>query len=146
MSDQITDRRAKLEKIRALGVDPYGARFTDITANADIRAAAEKLPLEAGQIRAEADAHFRAAGRLVLYRDIGSLIFMTVRDRTGELQFGLSKKMLVQGTEARRHEGTEARSHQNQEQRRCDRKQLGVASPRRRARPSSPNLKRCARP
>lgn len=107
MSDQITDRRAKLEKIRALGVDPYGARFVDITPNAVIRAAAEKLPLEAGQIRAEADAHFRAAGRVVLYRDIGSLIFMTVRDRTGELQFGLSKKMLLEATQPRSHEATQ---------------------------------------
>jgi lysyl-tRNA synthetase, class II len=94
MSDQISDRRAKLEKIRALGVDPYGGRYTDVTANAEIRAAAEKLPLEHGQICEAAEAHFRAAGRVVLYRDIGSLIFLTVRDRGGDLQFGLSKKMI----------------------------------------------------
>jgi hypothetical protein len=34
MSDQITDRKAKLDKIRALGVDPYGGRFTGVTPNA----------------------------------------------------------------------------------------------------------------
>jgi len=96
MSDQITDRKAKLEKIKALGVDPYGGRFTDITANAAIRAAADALNIEAGQICEQPQARFRAAGRVVLFRDIGSLIFMTIRDRTGELQFGLSKKM-VQG-------------------------------------------------
>ncbi len=89
MSDQITDRRTKLEKIRALGVDPYGGRFTDVAKNADIRARAEELKIAPGQILDSADAHFRAAGRVVLYRDIGSLIFMTVRDWTGNLQFGL---------------------------------------------------------
>jgi lysyl-tRNA synthetase class 2 len=106
MSDQITDRKAKLDKIRALGVDPYGTRFPNVTSHADIRAAAEGLRIEAGQISAEPAACCRAAGRIVLYRDIGSLIFMTVRDRSGELQFGLSKKMLLEATEGRRDEGT----------------------------------------
>ena len=95
MSDQITDRKAKLEKLRALGIAPYGGRFPEVTAHADIRAAAETLHIEAGQICEEAAARFRAAGRVVLARDIGSLIFLTVRDRTGDLQFGLSKKMLA---------------------------------------------------
>jgi lysyl-tRNA synthetase class 2 len=106
MSDQISDRRTKLERIRALGVDPYGGRFTDVTAHADIRAAAERLDTQPGQVCEGGDARFRAAGRVMLYRDIGSLIFMTVRDRTGDLQYGVSKKMLLEGTEARRHEGT----------------------------------------
>ena len=112
MSDQIADRKIKLEKIRALGVDPYGGRFPDVTRNADIREISEKLDIDAGQILEADKASFRAAGRVVLYRDIGSLIFMTVRDWSGEIQFGLSKKMveglaLEEGTEARRHEGTE---------------------------------------
>ena len=95
MSDQITDRKAKLTKIRALGVDPYGARFTGVTPNAEIRAAGERLDIQPGQILDTPQATFRAAGRVVLYRDIGSLIFMTVRDRGGELQVGLSKKMVA---------------------------------------------------
>jgi lysyl-tRNA synthetase class 2 len=94
MSDQIADRRAKLEKIRALGVDPYGTRLTDVAQHADIRVAAQRLNIEAGQVCAGEDASFRAAGRVVLYRGIGSLIFLTVRDRTGDLQYGLSKKMV----------------------------------------------------
>ncbi len=99
MSDQITDRRAKLDLLRALGVDPYGSRFAGRVLNAHIRAAAEKLDLPPGQVRDAANARFRAAGRIVLYRDIGSLIFMTVRDWTGDLQYGLSKKMLLEGIE-----------------------------------------------
>ena len=36
----------------------------------------------------------RCAGRIVLLRDIGKLIFITLRDRSGTIQIGLSKKML----------------------------------------------------
>jgi lysyl-tRNA synthetase class 2 len=97
MSDQIADRHTKLEKIRSLGVDPYGGRFPGATPHAAIRAAGEKLGLAPGQITAGEEGRFRAAGRVVLYRDIGSLIFLTVRDWTGDLQFGLSKKMLLEG-------------------------------------------------
>ena len=107
MSDQISDRRAKLEKLRALGVEPFGGRFPGVTPNAEIRAAAEKLNLQAGQTCEDEAGRFRAAGRVVLYRDIGSLIFLTVRDWTGELQFGLSKKMLVEGAEGSRVRGSE---------------------------------------
>ena len=123
MSDQIEDRKAKLEKIRALGVDPYGARFSDVTTHADIRAAAQKMNIETGQICEGDEARCRAAGRVVLHRDIGSLIFMTVRDRTGDLQFGLSKKMVAGsagvspatagGTAVPdSHEATKPRSHE----------------------------------
>jgi len=142
MSDQIRDRRAKLEKIRALGVDPYGWRFPGVDRIADIRAAGERLSIAPGQIleplpgereaqgpaarvrkasaerEGEAPAHpssdrprytFRAAGRVMLYRDIGSLIFLTIRDWSGDLQLGLSKKM-VQGIAAS-EPGAEARGH-----------------------------------
>jgi lysyl-tRNA synthetase class 2 len=78
-----------------------------VTSSAAIRAAAEKLDIQAGQILEGLDATFRAAGRIVLYRDIGRLIFLTVRDQSGELQFGLSKKMLVEGAEGSRGAGAE---------------------------------------
>jgi len=113
MSDQISDRKTKLEKIRALGVDPYGARFTGVTPNAELQATAGRLTIETGQIREGEDAAFRAAGRVVLHRDIGSLIFMTVRDWTGEIQYGLSKKMILQATKQPGSEATEARKHED---------------------------------
>lgn len=97
MSDQqFLDRQAKLEKIRALGVDPYGGRFSGVTPSAAIRAAGERLNIETAQILEPSvpDAAHRAAGRVVLYRDIGSLIFLTIRDRSGDLQVGLSKKTI----------------------------------------------------
>lgn len=99
MSDPIADRRTKLEKLRALGVDPFGGRFPDVTPNAEIRAASEQLAIDAGQILDSDDARYCAAGRVMLQRDIGSLIFLTIRDRTGDLQIGLSKKMIADATE-----------------------------------------------
>ncbi|MBK8913944.1 MAG: lysine--tRNA ligase [Phycisphaerales bacterium] len=108
MSDQqIQDRRSKLEKLRSLGVDPFGARFTGVLSNADIRAAGEALNPAAGVVLERdakapngASAVCRAAGRVVLQRDIGSLIFLTIRDRSGDLQVGLSKKTFERGSDA----------------------------------------------
>ncbi len=96
MSDQIQDRRAKLEKIRALGVDPFGGRFADTTAHEQIIAAAEQHDIAAGQILEDGPT-FAAAGRVVLHRVFGNLIFLTVRDRTTTLQYALSKKMVTTG-------------------------------------------------
>ncbi|MFN0135115.1 MAG: lysine--tRNA ligase [Phycisphaerae bacterium] len=106
MSDQIQDRQIKLEKVRALGVDGYGSRFTNITKNAEIRAKAEAMNLASGTTSDQPEGRFRAAGRVHLFRDTGKLIFMTVRDWTGDLQWAVSKKAIEEGTEARRHVGT----------------------------------------
>lgn len=97
MSDQRQDRIAKREKIRELGIDPYGSRFTDVTKNAAIRDAGENANIEIGDILDTKESRFRAAGRVVLHRDIGKLIFATVRDWTGDLQLGISKKMCTDG-------------------------------------------------
>lgn len=107
MSDQIDDRKSKLTKVRELGADPYGSRFTGVSGNAPIRAFGEQANIQPGQIAESVDATFRAAGRVHLLRDTGKLIFITVRDWTGDLQWALSKKGIEEGTEARRHEGTE---------------------------------------
>ncbi len=100
MSDLIHDRVHKLEKIRALGIDPYGGRFAGVAQNSVIRTFAERTAIEPGQILAGDPARFRAAGRVQLLRDTGRLIFMTVRDWTGELQWALSKKAIEEFTPA----------------------------------------------
>jgi lysyl-tRNA synthetase class 2 len=78
-------RREKLERIKQLGVDPYGGRFDDVESAKSVRARFdEKTP---GQ-------RATCAGRIVLLRDIGKLIFITLRDSSGTIQLGLSKKLL----------------------------------------------------
>ncbi|HUU84269.1 MAG TPA: lysine--tRNA ligase [Phycisphaerae bacterium] len=90
------ERIKKLEKLRELGVDPYGGRYEAVEPIGEVRARGESLGIEAGQIldAGVQDHRARLAGRIVLQRVMGNLVFLTVRDGTGDIQFGLSKKSL----------------------------------------------------
>jgi lysyl-tRNA synthetase class 2 len=92
MSDDLIEvRRQKLQQLRELGVDPYGTRRDRILPNRMLRDKVERLKIQAGQITEDRN---RAAGRIVLLRDMGKLIFVTLRDGTGDFQLGLSKSIL----------------------------------------------------
>jgi lysyl-tRNA synthetase, class II len=86
------EREGKVERLRELGVDPYGGRFADVDSALTVRSRGESLSIESGAM-AEGE-RARVAGRIVLQRVMGNLVFLTVRDATGDLQFGLSKKKL----------------------------------------------------
>jgi len=78
-------RQEKLECIKELAVDPYGGRYDGTENAADIK----------GRYKDGDDTQrAKCAGRIVLLRDIGKLIFITLRDWSGTLQIGLSKKLL----------------------------------------------------
>ncbi|MDD4891653.1 MAG: lysine--tRNA ligase [Phycisphaerae bacterium] len=89
------DRLDKLAKIRELGVDPYGQKFEGQGAAVAVRAKFEaidpKLPV--GEKTTDS---VRVAGRIMLYRDIGKLIFMTHHDASGKIQVALSKRELAE--------------------------------------------------
>ncbi len=92
MSDNLIEtRRQKLQQLRDLGIDPYGGRMDRILPNRMLREKVERLKIEAGQT---SEVKNRVAGRIVLLRNIGKLIFITLRDSTGDFQLGLSKSML----------------------------------------------------
>jgi lysyl-tRNA synthetase class 2 len=78
-------RLSKLSQIRELGIDPYGGRYDEVESAKDIH---DKYKEDDQTLQA------KAAGRIVLLRDIGKLIFITLRDRSGTIQIGLSKKLL----------------------------------------------------
>ena len=78
-------RREKLSHIKELGVDPYGGKYDGAELAEDI-----KRRFKDGDETGQA----RCAGRIVLLRDIGKLIFITLRDWSGTIQVGLSKKLL----------------------------------------------------
>jgi lysyl-tRNA synthetase class 2 len=78
-------RREKLSQIKQLGLDPYGGRHEDVEPAASAK---ERYVPDDESLRA------RCAGRIVLLRDIGKLIFITLRDRSGTIQVGLSKNRL----------------------------------------------------
>ena len=82
------ERRQKLQKLRDLGVDPYGRRTEGITPLGAIKA--QHKP-DMGQ---DGGPVFKAAGRVILRRDMGKLTFMTLRDETGDLQVALDKRRL----------------------------------------------------
>jgi len=82
-------RSAKLEALRDAGVNPYPYRFDRTTTLAELRAGHGEL--EAGT---ETDVEVAVAGRLVLIREQGKLIFATMRDRDGEVQLFVSKAVV----------------------------------------------------
>jgi len=91
MSDpqQVQDRKTKREQLRELGIDPYGARFENMQPVHEVRRIGEELQLEAGQHSEENKV--RTAGRIMLHRPCGKLIFMSIRDGSGDIQIGVSK-------------------------------------------------------
>ena len=78
-------RQEKLSRIRELGIEPYGGRY-------DGAEPAEDIKRRFADNREGQQA--KCAGRIVLLRDIGKLIFMTLRDWSGTMQIGLSKKLM----------------------------------------------------
>ena len=85
MSEYEQIRLGKAAQARELGVDPYGGCYVGAEPLATVAARYDETNEE--QV-------VRGAGRIVLHRDIGKLIFMTLRDWSGMLQVGLSKKLL----------------------------------------------------
>jgi lysyl-tRNA synthetase class 2 len=82
------ERREKLAKIRELGVDPFGVRTEGLRPLAQIKADFKpEMGHDGGPV-------MKAAGRIMLKRDMGKLTFLTLRDETGDLQIGLDKKRL----------------------------------------------------
>ena len=75
------DRRAKLARLRADGVDPYPHSFPGVQPIAEVHAAHDDL--EAG---AETDARYRVAGRLSARRGHGKAAFLDLVDRSGRIQ------------------------------------------------------------
>jgi lysyl-tRNA synthetase class 2 len=110
-------RREKLRKIVELGVDPWGGRLDDHQSISRIRAAASEIrfqpqagpPVElppdvapddfrawlaeqgAGQL---VGPRVRAAGRIVKLRDTGKLLFVDIRDWTGDVQLFIGKNQV----------------------------------------------------
>ncbi|HKQ46462.1 MAG TPA: lysine--tRNA ligase [Phycisphaerae bacterium] len=90
MADQYyEERKRKLDRLIGLGVDPYGARFDGVGGNEEVRRRVEGLSVGPGE--SDETAKARVAGRIALFRLMGKLAFLTLRDSTGEIQIGVSK-------------------------------------------------------
>jgi lysyl-tRNA synthetase class 2 len=110
-------RREKLGRIRQLGHDPWGGRFDDRQPIGDVREAAAQIrlarndgtELELPSIDDQIDFRqwlsdhgpgevtgpdVRAAGRIVLKRSAGKLVFADIRDWTGQIQVLIGKRQV----------------------------------------------------
>ena len=80
------DRRAKLERLRAQGIDPFPHEFPGVVATSSV-----VDDMEPGE---ETDRAYRVAGRMVARRDQGGAAFVDLVDRSGKIQLHAKKDVL----------------------------------------------------
>jgi lysyl-tRNA synthetase class 2 len=80
-SDVLADRRAKLERIRDAGVEPFPHAYPNVEPIADIRST--HAGLEVGE---ETTSSHRVAGRIAARRGQGKMAFLDLVDRSGRVQ------------------------------------------------------------
>jgi lysyl-tRNA synthetase class 2 len=85
----VDDRRAKLERLREQGIDPFPHEFEGVTPIAVVHAAHDGLA--DGE---ETDAEYRIAGRLTGRRGHGGAAFLDLQDRSGKLQIHAKRDVL----------------------------------------------------
>jgi lysyl-tRNA synthetase, class II len=80
-SDLLAERRAKVERLRQEGIEPYPHGFPDRTEIAAVRESHEEI--DPGE---ETTDRYRVAGRLTAKRGHGKASFLDLRDGTGQIQ------------------------------------------------------------
>src|SRR5215470_5035717 len=78
----IEQRKAKLESLRAKGIDPFRQKFKPTEKCAEARA----NYVEGREVS--------IAGRVTAHRDMGKSMFIDVRDQTGRIQVYAQKNVL----------------------------------------------------
>jgi lysyl-tRNA synthetase class 2 len=85
----VDDRRAKLERLREQGIDPFPHEFDGVAPIQDVHTAHDGL--EAGE---ETDQAYRLAGRLTARRGHGGAAFLDLVDRSGKIQLHAKRDVL----------------------------------------------------
>ncbi len=83
--EQMKVRLAKVDRMRAEGIDPYPVGYPRTHTIAEVRNEFGELPADAATGK-----QVGVTGRVVLYRNGGKLCFATIRDGTGEIQVMIS--------------------------------------------------------
>jgi lysyl-tRNA synthetase class 2 len=84
--EQMKVRRAKLDRLRAAGIDPYPVGYPRTDMIEQVRERYRDLASDA-----TTGERVSVAGRVVLYRNGGKLCFATIRDGSGDLQVMVSR-------------------------------------------------------
>lgn len=112
-------RLEKLKRIESLGIDPWGHRFDDRLLNRDVQAKADQIkyrladgtlldlpsfsdetPVDYKSWKGnqgpgeEVGPKVRVAGRIILIRPTGKLVFMNLRDWSGDIQIFVGKSQV----------------------------------------------------
>ena len=87
LTEQELIRREKAEKIRSMGLDPFGQRFDKTDYAGDLK---EKYSsLEHDDFEKE-DINATVSGRIMFIRKMGKASFFTIQDKTGSIQIYIS--------------------------------------------------------
>ena len=86
-TDQELIRREKAEKLKELGLDPYGHKFERTAWSKDIKDKYE--PIEHDEFENITD-EFIVAGRIMFIRKMGKASFFTIQDKLGSIQIYIS--------------------------------------------------------
>jgi lysyl-tRNA synthetase, class II len=88
--DLLTQRKQKIEALRAEGINPFPSGFAVPHTVAHIRHSIESGQAEAGEAFAP-EATFTVAGRMMAVNSFGKSAFIRFRDRTGHMQAYIRK-------------------------------------------------------
>ena len=86
-TDQELIRREKAEKLREMGLDPYGNRFDRTAFNLDIKEKYKDIEHEEFE---NINDEYIVAGRIMFIRKMGKASFFTIQDKTGKMQIYIS--------------------------------------------------------
>ena len=87
LTDQEKIRREKADKLRDLGLDPYGTRFERTAFASDIKEKYQDIPHDEF---ANISDTYTVAGRIMFIRKMGKASFFTIQDKTGNIQIYIS--------------------------------------------------------
>jgi lysyl-tRNA synthetase class 2 len=89
LDDLLAERRAKLERLREAGIEPFPHDFDGVEPIADVRIACDAV--EAGE---DGSTEHRIAGRLAARRGHGKAAFLDIVDRSGRMQVHARENLL----------------------------------------------------
>ena len=86
-TDQELIRREKAEKLKEMGLDPFGNRFDRTAFNQDIKEKYQDVEHDEFE---NINDEFTIAGRIMFIRKMGKASFFTIQDKTGKMQIYIS--------------------------------------------------------
>ena len=86
-TDQELIRREKAEKLKELGLDPYGHRFERTALSKEIKDKYLDIPHDEFENITD---EYTVAGRIMFIRKMGKASFMTIQDKAGKIQIYIS--------------------------------------------------------